>query len=97
MTGEVGAGGGRQCERCQSAGGMQHPPTLAGACLIMAPLPSAAIPPNRPSQKHPLLCSPSSSPPVPIRRCYDRAVLKLRGEAAETNFPREFYAEVGGG
>jgi len=28
-------------------------------------------------------------------RCYDRAVLKLRGEAAELNFPRQEYEQVG--
>lgn len=42
----------------------------------------------------PVLPSLPHLPPPPRRRCYDRAVLRLRGEAAETNFPREEYAEV---
>ena len=33
---------------------------------------------------------------MPDSRCYDRAVLKLRGSEAETNFPRVEYAEVRG-
>lgn len=30
-------------------------------------------------------------------RCYDRAALKLRGDAAELNFPRAEYETVGRG